>query len=50
MRGKTGEKCIKSGVYFCEKHPSSTINIQHGDTFPPCQSDNDHGATWVLSN
>lgn len=47
MEGTTGNKCKKSGRYYCSEHKSKTIKIQEGDTFPPCQ-DSDHGATWIM--
>lgn len=46
MSGKTGETCQKSGTYVCQKH-GNTIRIKNGHTFPPCQRDNDHAATWI---
>lgn len=46
---KTGEKCNHSGIYYCQDHTSYTIDIQVGDTFPPCNHNgNSHGTTWIL--
>ncbi len=48
MTGKTGEKCQVSGVYFCSTHPSNTIPLAKGNTFPPCSMGSGHSATWIL--
>lgn len=48
MTGKTGEKCQKSGVYRCTRHPDNEIPLSLGETFPPCSLDGGHGATWEL--
>ncbi len=45
---KTGQICPESGVYKCSKHPSNTIPLSKGETFPPCSCGGGHGATWVL--
>ena len=47
-RGTTGEKCQKSGVYYCVRHPSNEIPLSKGETFPPCSRDAGHGTTWIL--
>ncbi|HYV94617.1 MAG TPA: hypothetical protein VE978_22780 [Chitinophagales bacterium] len=47
MSGKTGEKCRKSGVYYCSVHPRQTIPLAIGNTFPPC-AETGHAATWIL--
>ncbi len=46
----TGNKCTTSGIYCCSIHPSYTINIQRGDTFPPCREGvgGGHDANWIL--
>ena len=48
MNGKTGEKCQVSGVYMCSLHPSNTIPLSKGETFPPCSWNGGHGATWIF--
>jgi hypothetical protein len=50
MSGKTGEKCIQSGVYRCSIHSSQEIPLSAGETFPPCKGGNGagHAATWNL--
>jgi len=48
MRGKTGETCQQSGVYYCSVHTSNEIPLSKGETFPPCSWDDGHGATWIL--
>jgi len=48
MTGKTGQICQVSGVYECSLHPSNTIPLSKGETFPPCSRDGGHSATWVL--
>lgn len=46
---KTGETCTQSGKYRCGTHTSYTIYLSKGETFPPCNhNDQAHGATWVL--
>jgi hypothetical protein len=46
----TGEKCQESGVYRCSTHPSNTIPLAKGNTFPPCSygSGGGHAANWIL--
>lgn len=48
MSGTTGQKCQLSGVYKCSKHPSNTIPLSKGETFPPCSCGGGHSATWIL--
>lgn len=48
MSGKTGEKCLVSGVYKCTVHPANTIPLSKGETFPPCSWGLGHAATWSL--
>lgn len=48
MQGRTGETCRESGVYKCNTHPSNTIPLAVGNTFPPCSLGSGHGTTWVL--
>lgn len=48
MSGRTGSKCTVSGVYKCSTHPSNTIPLSKGETFPPCSVNRGHGTTWVL--
>jgi len=49
MTGRTGEKCLLSGVYRCTTHPSQKIPLSKGETFPPCKGDGrGHSAVWVL--
>lgn len=48
MTGRTGEKCQVSGIYKCSTHPTNTIPLAKGDTFPPCSRGKRHGATWKL--
>ena len=46
--GRTGKKCQKSGIYRCSIHPSNTIPLSYGETFPPCKLGGGHGATWLF--
>ena len=46
--GTTGQKCELSGVYYCSKHPSNTIPLAIGNTFPPCSWGGGHSAVWIL--
>lgn len=48
MTERTGGTCQVSGIYRCQQHPSSTIPLAKGNTFPPCPHGGGHGATWVL--
>jgi hypothetical protein len=48
VSGRTGEKCRVSGVYKCTTHPTNTIPLARGNTFPPCSRGKRHGATWKL--
>ncbi len=48
MSYTTGQKCPTSGVYKCSRHPSNTIPLSKGETFPPCSWGGGHGATWIL--
>jgi hypothetical protein len=50
MQGKTGEKCQQSGVYKCSIHPTQTIPLSKGETFPPCKGGTGigHATTWIL--
>ena len=48
MSGSTGQKCTKSGVYKCKTHPTNTIPLSEGETFPPCSRGEGHGTTWIL--
>lgn len=48
MANTTGTKCDQSGIYQCSTHPSYTIALSKGETFPPCQSGSAHGTTWIL--
>ncbi|MGL4598861.1 MAG: hypothetical protein ACRCYO_15195 [Bacteroidia bacterium] len=46
---KTGQTCTRSGKYYCQQHPSYTIRISSGETFPPCNETRDsHGAIWIF--
>ena len=45
---KTGTKCQTSGVYKCSTHPSNTIPLSKGETFPPCSVNGGHSAIWIL--
>lgn len=44
----TGERCDKSGIYYCEKHPQNEIPVAVGEKFPPCSRDGGHATKWVL--
>jgi len=44
----TGQKCTQSGVYKCSQHPSNTIPLSKGETFPPCSLGGGHSANWIL--
>jgi len=48
MSYSTGQKCPQSGVYKCSVHPSNTIPLSKGETFPPCSWGGGHAATWIL--
>jgi hypothetical protein len=48
MSGTTGQTCQQSGIYKCSLHPTNTIPLSKGETFPPCSRGDGHGATWVL--
>lgn len=48
MSYSTGQKCPRSGVYRCTRHPRNTIPLSQGETFPPCSWDGGHAATWEL--
>ena len=45
---RTGTKCKTSGVYKCSTHPTNTIPLSKGETFPPCGRGGGHGTNWVL--
>jgi len=49
MKGKTGERCVSTGKYHCEKHTASVITIKEGDTFPKCTVGGPagHDTIWV---
>lgn len=48
MNGKTGGICQVSGKYKCSEHPSNTIPISKGETFPPCSWGGGHSANWIF--
>lgn len=48
MSGTTGQTCQVSGIYKCTQHPSNTIPLAKGNTFPPCPLGRGHAATWIL--
>lgn len=45
---KTGHPCPQSGIYSCSIHSGYRITISKGETFPPCNKDGGHAATWIL--
>jgi hypothetical protein len=47
--GKTGEKCLQSGIYVCSTHSKNKIPLSKGETFPPCSDGGSHGANWILT-
>lgn len=46
--GRTGETCAVSGIYRCGTHPTQTIPLSRGETFPPCSVHGGHGTIWYL--
>lgn len=48
MNGTTGHTCQVSGVYKCATHPTNTIPLAKGNTFPPCSRDGGHSTTWIF--
>jgi hypothetical protein len=45
---KTGYICPKSGLWFCEDHPSVEVYVSKGREFPKCHHVAGHNATWIL--